>query len=128
MKPTSWSFDAILIYEAFPPGAHDAPGVWVAGVTTFNQVSQGETAEQAMESLVSCLAVVGSWDLQHGRYEQDLFQVRRAGDVPIPSMQQTNGETRIKSAADATDKGIRYIVAGSVTLAEIEAVRASEQG
>lgn len=76
---------------------------WVAGTTTFNQVAQGSSLSEAIESLKTCLRVVAVWDQSRGVRP---FEVKGLAETPLDSFAKAAGCVPV---VERPVKGKRYM-------------------
>src|SRR5581483_1096311 len=82
---------------------------WVAGTTTFNIVSQGDTLEQAVESLAYSLQMNALWDQSNG---DDPLTRRDSSTEPLDDFTDTSD--CVTADFGLEKKGRRYT--GTVTV------------
>lgn len=97
---------------------------WVAGTTTYNAVSQGQTLARAVENLKYSLQLDAQFALNEGKQP---FIIDYDGKKPLDSFTRTGGAQPMPRGREEPRKGTRYRGALDVHWGEVEVRQLREQ-
>lgn len=100
---------------------------WVAGVTDYNCVAQGQTLARAVENLKYSLQLDAQLALNEGKCP---FTIDYDGMLPLDSFENTYGTQPVPRGREEPRKGVRY--RGSLDVAwgnvEVKSLREQAKG